>query len=276
MIEAFGKICVDINNASLLVYETQKRAGNIFPVLHSHTYYEVHYSDKENVFCFPNGDIKVKAGSFLIINPGESHYALTNSDGYVIALSIEKKTGKSKSYEYFKNLLDNAALKPIEAGDELSESIHRFREIKYGNGHINELENIVWASEFLRMLFLKIENSDEKMRKIIKKETEFDEISVALEVFVNNLFMSVEEMAEKLNYSERHISRLIKQKYGMPLKKVRTIRMIETAKWLMSHEELSLKEVAEKSGFSSFKIFSQKFKQYVGCTPKEYRNELNK
>ena len=175
MIEAFGKICVDINNASLLVYETQKRAVNIFPVLHSHTYYEIHYSDKDNIFYFPNGDIKVKAGSFLIINPGESRYALTNSDGYVIALSIEKKTGKIKSYEYFKALLDDASLKPIEAGAELSESIYRFREIKYGNGHINELENIVWASEFLRMLFMKIENSDEKMRKIIKKETQMDE-----------------------------------------------------------------------------------------------------
>ncbi len=276
MIEAFGKICVNIDDSSLLVYETQKRNGTVLPVLHSHTYYEIHYIDKENNFYFPNGNIKLEAGSFLIINPGESHYALTNSDGYVIALSIEKKEGKSKTYEYFKGLLDDASLKPIEAGEKLSKSIRQFPGIKYGNGYINELENIVWASGFLKELFYKIENSDKKMRKILKKETEFDEVSVALEVFVNNLSMSVEDMAEKLNYSERHISRLIKQKYGMPLKKIRVMRMMETAKWLMTHEDLSLKDVALKSGFISFKAFSQKFKQYVGCTPKEYRDEINK
>ena len=49
--------------------------------------------------------------------------------------------------------------------------------------------------------------------------------------------------------------------------------MIETAKCLLKNENLTVKEVAQKSGFSSFKVFSQKFKEYENCTPSSYRRK---
>ena len=51
------------------------------------------------------------------------------------------------------------------------------------------------------------------------------------------------------------------------------IRM-ERAIWLILHTELSVNDIADKTGFSTARYFSTVFKQHTGCSPTQYREKL--
>ena len=48
------------------------------------------------------------------------------------------------------------------------------------------------------------------------------------------------------------------------------------AKYLLDNTDLSIKEIATKLNFPTQSFFGKYFKQYVGISPKEYRNKLIK
>lgn len=50
------------------------------------------------------------------------------------------------------------------------------------------------------------------------------------------------------------------------------IRM-ERATWLILHTELSVNDIADKTGFSTARYFSTVFKQHTGCSPTQYREK---
>lgn len=41
---------------------------------------------------------------------------------------------------------------------------------------------------------------------------------------------------------------------------------------LIEDDELTISEISQKVGYSSPSKFSQAFKDYVGCTPSDYKN----
>ena len=51
---------------------------------------------------------------------------------------------------------------------------------------------------------------------------------------------------------------------------------ITEAKYLLDNTDLSIKEIATKLNFPTQSFFGKYFKQYVGISPKEYRNKLIK
>lgn len=52
---------------------------------------------------------------------------------------------------------------------------------------------------------------------------------------------------------------------------VTRFRMVEATRLLSSHKEMSIQDVADRTGFSSARYFSTVFKQNYGMTPTEYR-----
>ena len=48
---------------------------------------------------------------------------------------------------------------------------------------------------------------------------------------------------------------------------------MEKAITLMTGTELSFTEIAEKVGFTTSRYFSTVFKQYMGCSPTQYKEE---
>lgn len=48
-------------------------------------------------------------------------------------------------------------------------------------------------------------------------------------------------------------------------------RMVEAARLLTTRKDISIQEIADRTGFSSARYFSTAFKQVYGVTPTEYR-----
>jgi AraC family transcriptional regulator len=88
-----------------------------------------------------------------------------------------------------------------------------------------------------------------------------------------HLNITVEALAERASQSPDYFSRLFNVHTGeRPLSYVQ-FKRIEHAQFLMIQSDLSLNEIALKTGFESLSYFSRIFKQRTGQTPSEYKKK---
>ncbi len=80
-------------------------------------------------------------------------------------------------------------------------------------------------------------------------------------------------LAEKACLSEDYLSRLFARETGMSIPAYIASRRMERAKEYLDSTSLTIGEVAMKVGYSNFSYFSKTFRELVGCTPNEYRNQ---
>lgn len=93
-------------------------------------------------------------------------------------------------------------------------------------------------------------------------------------IFANiNEKISLESIANHLNYSTAHLCRHFKQITGKTLiEQVQEIK-IEEAETLLEITDLSLSEITTRLGFSSQSYFQKIFKKITGVTPTYYRSQ---
>ena len=87
--------------------------------------------------------------------------------------------------------------------------------------------------------------------------------------------LSVEEIAEELKISSSGFRKKFREATGRSPNEWRNERKIEAAKRLLVTSDLSIDEIAEKTGFYDTPYFYKKFFSLVGMTPKKYRESEN-
>jgi AraC family transcriptional regulator of adaptative response / DNA-3-methyladenine glycosylase II len=84
---------------------------------------------------------------------------------------------------------------------------------------------------------------------------------------------SVEQLAQRLGVSDRHLRRLFEARLGVsPLQYLQTRRLL-TAKQLLADTDLPVTQVALVSGFASVRRFNAAFAQHYGLSPGQLRRE---
>lgn len=79
-------------------------------------------------------------------------------------------------------------------------------------------------------------------------------------------------MEQALHFHYDYLSRCLKKHTGMsPVTYLNHIRLLH-AKSQLEHSDLSVQEIAEKSGFGSSNYFIRLFRKNFGITPKQYRD----
>ncbi len=87
-----------------------------------------------------------------------------------------------------------------------------------------------------------------------------------------NQSISLESVAKEVNLSSYYFSRFYKEETGINFSdKLSNVR-IAKAKELLAKEDLSIKDVAFRVGFTDPNYFSKTFKKMTGLTASEYRN----
>lgn len=93
--------------------------------------------------------------------------------------------------------------------------------------------------------------------------------------YINEHFaedLSLEQVADLAGFSKYHFTRLFKQYTDTSFYKYLNQKRINHAKILLLDPDLSVIEVASRSGFSSLSAFLRMFKQMNSCTPTEFRS----
>lgn len=78
--------------------------------------------------------------------------------------------------------------------------------------------------------------------------------------------------AQMQHLAPRYFSAIIKEKSGSNALQWIVQMVITEAKQLLENSDLSIKEIAARLNFPTQSFFGKYFKQYVGVSPKEYRN----
>lgn len=85
--------------------------------------------------------------------------------------------------------------------------------------------------------------------------------------------IKLETLAQLLDMSQFHFSRLFKQSLGASPYQYLIQQRVERAKQLLQHSNLTITDIALDCGFSSHSHLSKQFRQVTGMTPKAYRGK---
>ncbi len=83
--------------------------------------------------------------------------------------------------------------------------------------------------------------------------------------------IGLDELAARLGVSPFHLCRTFTREFGTSMTDMLTLIRVERAKEMLDRGELSIKEVAGRSGFSDANYFAKVFRKVSGCSPSEYR-----
>lgn len=83
--------------------------------------------------------------------------------------------------------------------------------------------------------------------------------------------ITLEHLAEQMNYNAAYLGRLIKKTLGVSFNTLRDEVRIDNAKRLLRESSLTVADIGQMVGIKDRDYFGSKFKSIVGCTPSEYR-----
>lgn len=86
----------------------------------------------------------------------------------------------------------------------------------------------------------------------------------------------IEDVAKMLLTNRTYVTRLMRQEYGLSFIEYVNIARIQHSQSLLYSSNMTLDEVAERSGFQSTSNYCRAFKRYIGTTPLAWKNSVPK
>lgn len=84
--------------------------------------------------------------------------------------------------------------------------------------------------------------------------------------------ISIDQMAESLHLHPNYFSAYFKKHFGIPPLKYVSRKRTDRAKLLLTSTSLSIKEIADQTGFKETSHFTKFFRKETSLTPSEYRS----
>lgn len=84
--------------------------------------------------------------------------------------------------------------------------------------------------------------------------------------------LSIEEIAQLCHMTATYFRKLFKEYSGISPAQFRIQKKLETAKSLLSTDDMTISEISDHLGFENVSYFSKLFKKYEKMSPSQYRN----
>lgn len=100
-------------------------------------------------------------------------------------------------------------------------------------------------------------------------------VSMVIELIEDHMEckLKLEEIAKRAGYSKFHLNRIFYEQTGRSIYQyIRDRRLTEAARKLET-TDAAITDIALEACYSSQQAFTQAFKQFYGCPPKQYRKE---
>ncbi|MCI5595231.1 MAG: response regulator [Lachnospiraceae bacterium] len=124
---------------------------------------------------------------------------------------------------------------------------------------------------------LKISLFEKKIAREEKEEAREERVITVITRYLQEHLdeeLSLAVLAAQFHMNPQYISQLFKNEIGVGFLSYLTNIRMEKAKKLLLSTALSIGEVAEKSGYHDYRVFTKVFKKSEGMTPSQYRKEF--
>lgn len=227
----------------------------------------------------------VQPGEVLIIPPNEVHRLEAPSSGkrFVYLVDISDMT-QMQGFAGIRPLLTRFIHITSETYprvyNEVMKLLTEMRESYFSSRDFYELTihaNMFKLFVVLGQDHLKSTNAFTGLSEITRKEYMHrfnDVLNYINERYADDL--SLEHVAEHCGFSKFHFSRLFKKYTNTTFYDYLTYKRIQAAEELLADADLTITEVALRTGFPSISTFNRTFKRRKNCAPREYRTLCRK
>jgi AraC-like DNA-binding protein/mannose-6-phosphate isomerase-like protein (cupin superfamily) len=129
-------------------------------------------------------------------------------------------------------------------------------------------------NSILNMFFITLLRNHEKAAITPHPEgKEPDKKIISILNYIQNNYktVSMPELSTKFNYSERHITRLLKEYTGDTFLEILQRTRIQKAANLLTNPDLTIQDIIELIGYTDISHFYRVFRKYYHMTPIQYR-----
>lgn len=254
-----------------------------FP-LHCHKYIEIiavpeNAKSKQSTIIRVNQALyQLNAGDILFIWPGELHETI--SAGGIPTMGVQFslhfiqelpdftpyinlfRTYKHITYENDTSLAH--ALQPhLNAMLKIKEEQEDFSETKCT---ICLLDMFMNFARYLQS----VGNTDIKHHRIIKASSKINDACSYIIAHCQQE-LSLQTVSDYIGFNACYFSRMFKQTTGYHFVEYVMLQRVNAAQLLLIDSNMNITEVAYAAGFKSISTFNRVFKQYRGCSPRDYR-----
>ncbi len=221
----------------------------------------------------------------IIIPPGELHQIYSPSDGYRIILQFDctmlcNLKGFSTVFDMLHPCVVVTPSSMPNIHGELTLLLMDMASEFFSNQPFKDASVYSMLIRFFTILGRNCFSMDNKFSNIKnQKQVEYIKLFVKVCNYINQHCtenIKVEDIANIAGFSKFHFTRLFKQVMNMSWYDYLINRRIMQAEKLLADNDLSIMQVALKSGFSSLATFNRVFKAKKCSTPTEYRSQYGK
>ncbi len=217
----------------------------------------------------------------IIIPPGELHQLYAPPTGYRIILQFDcsllySLNGFNSAFHMFRPCVFITPSLMPDIHKELSSLILDINSEYFSTLLFREASVYSMIIRFFATLGRNYINKNDKFLNIKKqKQHEYIEVILSACNYINEYCtenIKMDDIAIIAGFSKYHFARIFKQVMTVSCYDYLINCRIMHARKLLIEPDLSIMQVAMKSGFSSLATFNRVFKAKNRCTPKEYRS----
>jgi AraC-like DNA-binding protein len=271
---------VDYQNNTSMLLHINSEVDNYS--VHWHTAIEM-IMPVENIYTINIGKTTyvLREGDILIIPPGELHELIAPEQGVRRILLFDfSLISNLKGLSNILTVLNQPRqITPSTAPDIHFPLVRLFDEITYEYRSKNTLREAAIYALIIQMFVVmarKYMNTENLFPDVkLNKQREYIEKFNVIFEYINDNYsedITLDAIANVAGFSKFHFSRLFKQFTDMSFYDYLNQRRVKEAEKLLLDPNLSITEVAMRSGFSSIATFNRVFKSFKECTPTEFKN----
>lgn len=287
--------CADIPLMNCIIRLHNVAGINVesLPMMQQHDYYQIILTLRGDVSITLDGqEIQMHTGSLLFTNhkvPHSNPTYISDQYEYIVLLfeiveNTEVHTYRNKACQIWeqeeKQLLTKVLSQPYIHLHKAYHCLHHAQILEDALGHMYigdyiTIRNLI-ANLFISMLQTLYKHLDELPPMKMDNSSFSSPICMIYEYISRHCSepLHLNDIAELVAYSPRHLQRLIKTYYGVSFTELLLNLRIYKAKSLLRNTSLPLSDVCTLCGISDESAFHKSFKDIVGVTPSEFRAGL--
>lgn len=237
-------------------------------IYHSHDFYEIIYFLQGRATQRINGKImKFNPPCAILLRPSDKHCFLNQTaDTVIVSLSVERN-----EFALIANAFDDSLTDEVNCRAEPKiysiAGLWPYIDADFEKLALNQTE---CELKFLLSCFLKLYIDSTKGTNSLPEPLAHALIEMKK---TENLQRGIEAFSELSNYSQSHLSRLIKKHFNMTLKRYINELRLQKAYNCIVFTQKPTEDISQELGFSSYSHFNKIFKERFSETPASLRKK---